>query len=81
MRKNNNLEVSDKINISVITHSLLEQNALNTHKKYICTETQCRDFSLEYSLENQSIEMKIEIKKTTVNMQRFLSTEAKNVRT
>ncbi|MDI9355624.1 MAG: isoleucine--tRNA ligase [Chitinophagaceae bacterium] len=63
IRKNNNLEVSDKINIVATTYSLLEKNALNTHKKYICTETQCIIFSLQYPIENTSIEMKVEIEK------------------
>jgi len=45
IRKESNLDVMDKINVSVSYHPELEE-VLRTHKNYICSETLCNNLQL-----------------------------------
>jgi isoleucyl-tRNA synthetase len=53
-RKENNLEVTDKILIKIINHTFI-QNAILSFKKYICNETLATDIMFVEVLENAKI--------------------------
>jgi isoleucyl-tRNA synthetase len=53
-RKENNLEVTDKILIKIINHTFI-QNAILSFKKYICNETLATDIMFVEVLDNAKI--------------------------
>ena len=61
LRKDSNLEVTDKINISILKHDQINA-AITNNKSYICSETLALDLQL-VDATNAHMELKVEIDK------------------
>ncbi|MCS6822175.1 MAG: isoleucine--tRNA ligase [Microscillaceae bacterium] len=69
LRKDLNLEVQDKIRITLQNHNDFVKQALQIHRKYVCTEVQALDLQfvpqlsdgLEVEVEEVNLKVKIEI--------------------